>query len=160
MPYYSAIFRGHIRPNAVVGAASMFIQHNSVQLYRSPKLLLRPSSSVVRSLHCRRSRVLSVRAGRGDASSSSSSSSTLGLEWRTSNLPYFQKQSSGYGRIAYNDYESSDESDRDIGSSQSQQMVKVGIFSTFVKFLVKLRFLFLFPVFAYLLIVFLGGFDS
>lgn len=125
MPYYSAIFRGHIRPNAVVGAASMFIQHNSLQLHRSPKLLLRPSS-VVRSLHSRRSgglvthsqrsRVLSVKAGRGNASSS-----TLGLEWRASNLPYFQKQ--GYGRIAYNDYESSDESDRDIGSSQSQQMV-------------------------------------
>lgn len=127
MPYYSAIFRGHIRPNAVVGAASMFVQHNSVQLHRSPKLLLRPSS-VVRSLHCRRSgglvthsqrsRVLSVKAGRGDASSS-----TLGLEWRASNLPYFQRQDSGYGRITYNDYESSDESDRDVGSSQSQQMV-------------------------------------
>lgn len=62
-----------------------------------------------------------MRAGRRDASSSSSS--TLGVEWRTSNLPYFQNQSSGYGRIAYNDYESSDESDRDVGSSQSQQMV-------------------------------------
>ncbi|CAH8254939.1 unnamed protein product [Arabidopsis lyrata] len=126
MHFYSAIFRGHIRPNAVVGAASIFIQHNSVQLHRSPKLLLKPSS-VVRSLHCRRSgglvthsqrsRVLSVKAGRGDASSS-----TLGLEWRAANLPYFQRQNSGYGRIAYNDYESSDESDRDVGSSQSQQM--------------------------------------
>lgn len=127
MPYYCAIFRGNIRPNAVVGAASIFIQHNSVQLHRSHKLLLKPST-LVRSLHCRRSgglvthsqrsRVLSVRAGRRDASSS-----TLGVEWRTSNLPYFQNQSSGYGRIAYNDYESSDESDRDVGSSQSQQMV-------------------------------------
>lgn len=59
-----------------------------------------------------------MKAGRGDASSS-----TLGLEWRAANLPYFQRQNSGYGRIAYNDYESSDESDRDVGSSQSQQMV-------------------------------------
>jgi len=59
-----------------------------------------------------------VKAARGDASSS-----TLGIEWRAANLPYFQRQNSGYGRIAYNDYESSDESDRDVGSSQSQQMV-------------------------------------
>jgi ATP-dependent RNA helicase DHX36 len=58
-----------------------------------------------------------VKAARGDASSS-----TLGIEWRAANLPYFQRQNSGYGRIAYNDYESSDESDRDVGSSQSQQM--------------------------------------
>lgn len=146
MPYYSAIFRGHIKPNAVVGAASMFIKHNTIQLFRSPNLLFTPSS-LVRSLHSQRLRVLSAKAARRNASSSSSSAS---LEWRVSNLPYFQKQ--GYGRIAYNDYESSDEPDRDIGgSSQSQQMVKVSNFTYQVC---------VFFFFFCLHMFFLGGFDT
>lgn len=137
MPYYSAIFRGNIKPNAVVvGAASMFIQHSSLHLFRGPNLLFSRPSSLVRSLHSQRSKVLSAKAGRSS------------LEWRVSNLPYFQKQ--GYGRIAYNDYESSDESDRDVvGSSQSQQMVKFRtLHFKFVSFCLVV------------FIVLLGGFDS
>ncbi|XP_010551147.1 PREDICTED: DExH-box ATP-dependent RNA helicase DExH3 [Tarenaya hassleriana] len=133
MPYYSVIFRGYIRATAAsasapAGAASMAMQQYPFQLCRNPKFLLKPSSPV-RSLHwfrtsglvtCRRSRrakITCLSGGGGRASEAPL------LDWRTVVLPYLQNQSSNYGRTAYYDCVSSDESDTDVGSSSQQNQM-------------------------------------
>lgn len=87
------------------------------------KSLLKPSvfSSVPRSQvkgllrHCR------VRRVRFGLNCIGTNSRTLGLDWRTTLLPYYQHQSSTYGRFAYQD-ESDDDPDLELASSQSQMV--------------------------------------
>ncbi|GLT60383.1 hypothetical protein SLA2020_331510 [Shorea laevis] len=120
MPCYSAIFQGFFRTTA------MSLRPTSLPFHKSSKIIIRPSlipfisrtqaPAFLRSLHFK---PLLVRCGVDGLTCSGAASRTLGFDWRTVSLPHLLQQSSSYGRFAYDDM-SSDDSDRELGSPQSQ----------------------------------------
>ncbi|XVF12264.1 hypothetical protein REPUB_Repub08aG0100600 [Reevesia pubescens] len=118
MPCYSAIFQGYLR------TSTMSLRPTSLQLYNTPKTLLKPSffsflprthsPASSRRLHLRHAILICSRSGPAAASSR-----TLSLDSKNIALPYLQQQTSNYGRYAYRDV-SSDDSDHEFGSPHSQ----------------------------------------
>lgn len=112
---------------------TMALRPTSLNFYRAPKALLKPSplsllvvknqAVAFRLLHHYHYHLPFHLSRRRHAvvTCSGAVTRTRRLDWKAVSYPFLEQQTSNYGRYAYQD-ESSDDSDREFGSTQ-QQMV-------------------------------------
>lgn len=112
MPY-SAIFRAYFRTNTT-SSLVMSVRPTTTAHLRAPKTL-KPSLLTA----FMRQRPAGIKNSHGPRLICSA----IQVDWRVRHrslpIPFWDQQSSSYGRFAYQD-DSSDESDRELGSSQQQ----------------------------------------